>query len=51
LKKFPVRKNDSKVSFVKTTEEIITDENIKTEVKKLKSSKVPLSNKLNYFKQ
>jgi len=51
LKKLKKRKNNKEISFAKSTESEVTDDGIKSEVKKLKDKNKtkPINNKLNYF--
>jgi len=51
LKKLKKRKNNKEISFTKSTESEVTDDAVKSEVKKLKDKNKtqPINNKLNYF--
>jgi len=51
LKKLKKRKNNKEISFAKSTESEVTDDAVKSEVKKLKDKNKtqPINNKLNYF--
>ena len=51
LKKLKKRKNNKEISFTKSTESEVTDDAVKSEVKKLKDKNKtqPINNKLNHF--